>query len=134
LQKPEKFKEKIHQLFDRPLNASLPLGIEYCSGILTSPNKDFIHNRTFGSDINYLNSPKAIRNFKDGCGFHASALIGRERREDGKCYFLVQNSWGASCHFYSNPELCEDGKIWVDEDVLSRNLLRVSDVQKEVIK
>lgn len=126
LERPDVFKHKLHELLDQPLNQSFPIGIEYCSGILEHPGKSFIIDRKFGENVDYLNTPERSLNLGSGCGYHASVIIGREKKEDGKCYFLIQNSWGASCNYYADPSLCENGKIWVEENEISKNILRVS--------
>jgi len=125
LQSPETFKTKLHELLDQPADKKFPIGIEYCSGIFQKSSKDYIHNRRFSANIDYLNSKENVRNFSDDCRFHASAVIGRQKI-DGKCHFLIQNSHGSSCHYYENPKKCENGKIWIDQDDLAKNLIRVS--------
>jgi hypothetical protein len=126
LQSPEEFKRNLHQLFNRPLEKNSVVGIEYCGGVLKNPLQSFIKDRTFDENIDYLNTEKASRNFEPECSFHASAMIGRERKPDGKCYFLIQNSYGASCNYYKDPNMCEAGKVWVEENAISQNLVRIS--------
>lgn len=128
LQDPAAFKKQLHSLFDKPADQQSPVAIEYCSGLYkTNDDSSLITNRTFDKDINYLNDPKAaLKNLADTCKFHASAIVGREKRPDGKCYFIIQNSWGASCGFYKNQSLCKEGKFWVEENKLTNNLIRVS--------
>jgi len=104
---------------------SLPLGIEYCSGVLSSQS-EFIHNRSFRSNLDYLNTSDRSENLTSGCGFHASVLIGREKLPDGKCALIIQNSWG---EYIGYPNRKNDhGKIWIPEDELSVNPLRVIEI------
>ena len=126
LQPPDAFKAKIHALLDEPSDSRMPIGIEYCSGVLKKSREIYITNRKLPTDIDFLNDPKQqSRNLSDNCKFHASAVIGR-MPINGKCHFLIQNSWGSSCNYYENPKNCENGKVWISEDDLSRNILRVS--------
>lgn len=46
-------------------------------------------------------------------GGHVSSVVGRRMRE-GKCEYLVRNSWGRGCGGYIYP--CEEGNIWVPEE------------------
>lgn len=128
LQSPEVFKKTLHDLLKRPMAQNSPVGIEYCSGIFfktSSPN--LIINRTFDKNIDYLNTRAAAsKNFAPDCRFHASAVIGRERKPDGKCYFIIQNSAGASCNYYKDRSKCSLGKLWVEENELSQNMVRIS--------
>jgi hypothetical protein len=105
----------------------LPIGIEYCSGVLLEGHKTFISKRTFRDDLNYLNTKEASENFDDSCNFHASTVIGRERRDDGRCYYYIQNSWGDDCSIYpSSIRPCKGGRIWVPAEDLAPNLFRLS--------
>jgi hypothetical protein len=130
LETPESFKGEIHRLLNQPKDDVLPVGIAYCSGVLLQPKREFIKNRVFPLDVDHLNGPKAQENLSRSCKFHASAIIGRERQRDGKCYFLIQNSWGASCSPYNTANRCENGKVWVEENALSRNILRIIHLNK----
>lgn len=123
LLEPKAFKSKIHELLDRSTASLQPIGIEYCSGVLGNPSKSHIVKRTFHKDLDYLNTPQAKRNLSSSCGFHASAIIGRERMKDGNCYFIVQNSWGKECNEVS--QRCKDGKIWIKDSDLSKNIIRI---------
>lgn len=129
LKNPASFKKELNDLLDKQPNQILPIGIEYCSGIFSDSSKSYIQNRVFPKNIDYLNSEASSRNLAQDCGFHASVIIGREKK-DGKCKLLIQNSWGASCNYYQYPEDCEGGKVWVDENDLTKNLLRISTLEE----
>lgn len=89
-----------------------PLLIGYCSQVLHAGQ-------------GYVGvSPGAGKNtFSCDCAMHYSAVIGkRASPRTGKCQFLIQNSWGTDCDYYSHDWDCEAGKIWVDVDTLSRNI------------
>ncbi len=51
---------------------------------------------------------------------HLSVVIGSRPTDDGKCEFLVRNSYGASCVPYAWP--CKRGQVWVHQDALSYNI------------
>lgn len=127
LQTPDAFKAKLHELLSAG-NRAMPVGIEYCYGVVKTAPGVYITNREFRKDLNYLNTPDASENFDKGCGFHASVVIGQERRSDGKCYFEIQASEGKSCQGFHANANCDPktGHLWVDEDLLSRNLIRLS--------
>ena len=88
--------------------ARQPLGINYCSNVLLQPR----------STLDYFD-PK--------CERHISVIVGR-RVQGGRCQFLVQNSWGPSCDPYPLGA-CEDGKIWLDAEALSRSIDVVTHLQ-----
>jgi hypothetical protein len=93
-----------------------PVGIEYCSKVLTAGKKY--------DGLNFLGIPSG------DCGGHASLIIGR-RRVGKSCQLLVRNSWGTSCNAYSNDFECENGNIWVDENILKKNLMDVTYIKDE---
>jgi len=110
-------KNSIIKLLDRP-NAQ-PVGIGYCMGVLEDANH---------VGLNRINLPK-----KD-CFLHASIIIGKRER-NGKCEFLLKNTWGEDCSVYSNKWECERGvglrgsrnrsfAIWMDAHQLSRNIIQ----------
>jgi hypothetical protein len=107
--KPAEYAQKLNYLLDGP--NPLPPMIGFCSSILTD-----------------LSKPDAPPAPKDSCGGHAALVIGR-REVNGKCQFLLRNSWGPECDHYP-PKLqsnCEPGKgnIWIDTDTLTKNTLEV---------
>lgn len=59
---------------------------------------------------------------------HASTIVAR-RPLDGRCHYLIRNSWGKnSCHIVL-PEYerkCEDGQVWVPADELGRHVRSIN--------
>jgi len=106
---PHEYQEKLEHLLDG--ESPVPTTIGFCSRILT--------------DITKKDAPPAS---KDSCGGHAAVVIGK-RPMNGKCQFLLRNSWGTECDHYS-PDIqsqCERGKgnVWVDAETLTKNTLEI---------
>ena len=101
--------ERIHDLFNKPKDKVLPVGIEYCSAFLEygGSNADGLFDM-----IN-----------KNKCKPHASLIMGRRSR-NGKCEFLLRNSWGKNCA-YDDKFDCEEGNIWIEDKVLKKNLMNL---------
>jgi hypothetical protein len=49
---------------------------------------------------------------------HASSIVGRKLK-DGKCLYLIRNTWGPKCWDIEN---CEDGYFWVDTEWINKNV------------
>ncbi|MBI3558003.1 MAG: hypothetical protein HY074_17200 [Deltaproteobacteria bacterium] len=116
---PAEVKAMLHEHFNNKVKTQ-PLIIRYCSKILTAgPGFQ-------GLDRAAKAPEEDDKNYKNGCGGHASILIGRRYDpKSRKCQFLVQNSWGATCDEpYSSKWTCEraTGKVWVDADELANNI------------
>jgi hypothetical protein len=91
-----------------------PFEISYCSTVLTA-GKNYVGLN------DRAEKPEDFQ--KCDCGSHASLVIGkRPNPKTGKCEFLIQNSWGTDCSAYSKDWKCDHGKIWVNADVLSKNI------------
>lgn len=88
-------------------NFKRPVGISYCSRMLTDKN---------AAGIDYYNKPKK------NCGPHASVVIGKRGDNYGKCQYLIRNSWGKS---YKYPWETSEGDIWVSEGALMMNVFRL---------
>lgn len=101
------YSKVINAMFD--FKKRQPLMITFCAEVLTDPG------HTGLSD-------------KDGsigkCGSHATLIIGRGTMTDGRCGFLIRNSWGKD--WDDDPTTNANGDIWVAEDDLYRNLMGVS--------
>ncbi|MBC7692292.1 MAG: hypothetical protein H7222_11055 [Methylotenera sp.] len=92
-----------------------PVGVTFCPDILVQP-----------TDPN---------NTHPGCKreLHAAVIIGfRKNPTASGCQYLIQNSWGTDCRQYIHPELCENGKIWVDEYDLARNMTGLNTLHQAV--
>ena len=91
---------KIDQTLEYEKN---PVGIDVCATAFTKKNYKGID---FGST-------------KSDCGQHAVLVIGR-KYDQGKCKYLIRNSWGYSySHYIWNTD---EGDFWIDEDALGRNI------------
>jgi hypothetical protein len=95
---------------DHELNEKRPAGITYCSAMLDDRN-------LVGMD--YSGAPKA------NCKIHGSVIIGRKSDSEGRCHYLIRNSWGTD-YKYSWPS--SGGDVWVSEYMLKRNIYQVNSV------
>jgi hypothetical protein len=107
------------EIIDQLEEDSLPVGISYCANVLKR-GKNF--KGIASSDI--TGHKYKQKDGKDDCGRHASIVIG-SREKNGSCELLIRNSWGTSCSTYSNDFDCEQGNIWIPQDVLQNNLYRI---------
>jgi hypothetical protein len=60
---------------------------------------------------------------------HALAVVGRRPGADGKCEYLIRNSWGKGCSFYL-PQIAEKcdpakGSFWLTSSQLDGNVDRI---------
>lgn len=110
---PKKLSDYAWNILSRP--GAQPLGIGFCSNILTT-------NNTF---INPSSNPST-------CGPHAAVLAG-VRCVGGQRQFLLRNSWGKNCgqnlslRHRSNCD--KRGNVWVDANSLMRSANKVYQVQ-----
>ncbi len=72
------------------LNATLPLGLSFCSRVIRDPSYVGIS----GSGASRAIVPAKNNGGKD-CGPHA-VLISGIRNQGGSCQYLIRNSWGSS--------------------------------------
>jgi hypothetical protein len=56
---------------------------------------------------------------------HASVVIGRRKNASGVCQYLLQNSWGTDCSSYPEHLECENGKYWVDSDLIEKAMINI---------
>lgn len=77
-----KFKKSFREHF---ANSNQPLGIHYCSTVLSNPNNDYIDGG---------GQSDKTRKTKKGCGQHASILVA-SRPSKNSCEYLLRNTWGA---------------------------------------
>jgi len=126
LHSPEEYKNETN----RALNSQRPAGLEYCANLLhTSGGKSYIHNRQFPANILDNSEYDWGKNYDPDCGFHASVVIGRQKKEDGKCYYLIENSWGTGSFGFANDVIPEDGKFWVPETKLFDNTFKIETLE-----
>lgn len=89
------------------------------SELLQVINEQLSRNNIVGISYNwevlYRANPKTYAR-------HASSIIGR-RWKNNQCEYLIRNSWGTNCgtkekpHYFSF-EACEEGNIWMPEEML----------------
>lgn len=105
------FHRMIHAMFD--FKKKQPIMINYCSNVLT----DYGY---VGLDIK--------TGVSRSCSGHASLLIGRRRGADGRCGFIMRNSWGSDRDSSkgSITNLDDQGNLWIPEDALYNNLREVA--------
>ena len=69
-------------------------------------------------------------------GIHATAIVARQFR-NGRCQYLVRNSWGRSCASYNHPDLLKEdcnassGTIWMNEAHISHYVDRIDYVEMQ---
>lgn len=106
-------------------NQPKAIGIAYCGFVLS--------RLEFETKTN--DQCKAEDEIKKGVvldGDHASVIIGvRKPPNKNGCEYLIQNSFGSDCSRYAHPEQCEDGKVWLSEDALARNIYSVSEISEK---
>lgn len=103
----EALKRSLHAALD--LKNPQPAGISYCSSV-------------------YFDKNSSLLDPKRPCGLdHGSVVIGRRKTPQGKCEFLVRNSWGPYCHYGTlyDGQNCEKGQYWIEENRLADNLVFV---------
>lgn len=99
--------EMIAELDHQLDNFKRPVGISYCSRVLTEKNSN---------GIDYYNKPRK------NCAPHASVVIGKRAASDGKCQYLIRNSWGRS---YKYPWESSQGDVWLSEEAMMLNVYKL---------
>ena len=107
------FSRIIGAMFD--FKKKQPIMIGYCDEVLMHPDNEGIDDKDGNID-------------SKNCASHASLIIGRGKMTDGRCGFLIRNSWGTDRDdghgLVSNIDA--NGDVWVAEDDLYRNLDEIS--------
>ena len=87
---------------DEALNAGRIASVSYRSGFLTGTDPTLNTN-------------------------HASTIVGRKRM-NGKCHYLLRNTWGPTCHQYVSPykERCRNGTVWINQEDLIKHVYGVT--------
>ena len=83
-----------------------PVGLQYCADVLRKP------------ELQSLDIYKYVSKCDNK---HWSVIVGSREGKNGKCDFLVRNSFGSSCDGYSSSTCESRGQIWVTEDSLVNN-------------
>lgn len=108
--KAAEYKNKIHQLLDKP--NPQPIAVGYCGPLLINGPE----YRGFKSGLLGFTSTDVLK-----CGLHESAVIGRKRIGE-KCFFKIRNSAGKFNWYNPAWQNNYDGNVWVDEDSLTQNM------------
>ena len=112
---------KFSELVGSNLESNTPVGISVCTRFFKNDNVT-----TIKDDFSYGCGNKEDPDYKAGEGSHAVTIIGR-RCVEGKTQFLVHNSWGTSCGYYSKKYECnKQGGFWVSAEILSQNARSVN--------
>lgn len=127
--------KKVEEYIIKQLKRNKPVGIGYCSNVLSDKDADMIYPN---SHLTILDNTRVVRS-KSACAGHASIVAG-SRKKDNKCQLLVRNSWGDWKSSTWKDCLCETSKgvfkdckygdkkinsvgCWVDSDSLTRNIM-----------
>ena len=126
----EEGEKAIKQDIHKRLNSKnpQPIGMGFCSSSLTQSNYVGVLSRNITKAALSFGLLEKYPKIKDDCNLHGSIIIGRKEIA-GKCHFLVRNTWGTTCFSYKWP--CENGNVWVDEDVLSKNIFYTLGIKDE---
>ncbi len=103
--------DMIDELDHQLENFKKPVGISYCSRVLSKKS---------ANGIDYYNKPRK------NCAPHASVVIGKRADTNGKCQYLIRNSWGRN-HKY--PWETSQGDIWLSEEAMMLNVYKLHIVQ-----
>lgn len=62
-------------------------------------------------------------------GAHANVIIGRQVK-DGKCMYLLKNTWGPGCAYYNKNIqkdcIANEGAFWIEKEILGKTLYGVT--------
>jgi hypothetical protein len=115
---------------DQVLSNNKPVGVAYCASTLEqSGNRSYIKSRDFPAEIQSLPDYDYSKNYDKNCGFHESVVIGRQKMQNGSCYYLIENSWGAGSGGYAGDVKVEKGKFWVPQGKLFNNIYNVQSLE-----
>lgn len=121
----EAYTKKISHHISKMLEMNTPVGVSLCTRFFKDPTAT-----TLQDNFSYLCGRPVDPKYVDGEGSHAVTLIGQRCSKKGKKEYLLQNSWGVSCHKYHKSFDCTGkGGFWVPEDVLLRNTRNLSMLQ-----
>jgi hypothetical protein len=99
---------------DRALENGYPLGVSYCSEILTNSK--------------YKSTTVPITDAKD-CGPHASVIAGTAVDSKGRCTYVIRNSWGMDCGYYDNNYDCKDGHIYIPKELFLKQVFAFQEIK-----
>lgn len=120
---PVDFVRDLKVQFSKPAPIQ-PMAVGYCANILYRGAENYS-----GIAWKAGKNPEASQN----CEKHESVVIGARPTSTGSCEVLIQNSWGTSCNAYPKGK-CENGKIWIDAELLSKNTLETTHLEDEAVR
>lgn len=119
--KLEKHTLKTRRALFGQLSKNLPVGIDLCTRYWFK--KDFeLHAQKTQDKYDICRETGTN-------GIHAITMIGY-RCQAGQIEYLAQNSWGPNWKLEDPSYQIEDGKIWLNEDKLIKNLIRYNTITK----
>jgi hypothetical protein len=97
--------------------ANHAIGLDICSRFWSYPAYDY------NAEDKSTKMATCQSTGKDG--YHSITMIGY-RCKDNRIQYLSQNSWGPNWSLKNNPYEIENGKIWIDEDKVYKNLSQIN--------
>lgn len=101
---------------DEWLSEGYPLGIRYCSTVL--------------GNRNYKSPTKPIEDDKS-CNNHASMIVGTSKDSQGRCTYVVRNSWGKGCLNYDKDYDCKDGNVYIPKNIILNQTYKIQRLSVE---
>ncbi len=99
-----------------------PIGIGFCSKVFKSSWTGITSEQAKTNNYNNQN-----------CASHAAIIVGSRKAANGKCDYLIKNSWGIGCKKYQifglDPSItCEEatGQLWVSGDKIGTSITSVT--------
>ena len=118
---PKEFGPKVSAHFDTGIEGTQPLAVNYCRNFLSRGSEAYIGRIP---PVESKGGPSSMNTVAPGCNKHFSVIIGRRPGLiEGKCQYLIQDSFGTGCGMFPRGMDCEGGKVWVDEDRLANNAM-----------
>lgn len=97
-------------------------------GLRNNPIEDIDEQLNAKNPISLNYDAAFLMHKHEGVANHYSVIVGRRLDEkSNSCQYLIRNSWGKGCSIYPGvyKAQCEEGNIWVDEDVLGKAILGI---------
>lgn len=132
----------LNSLFDRLADKTCYWNIKPPKLKVISEKKIFLLDKLFPTDLFSTINRELSRNNPPIIGYvgsvlvdikttnkgisHSSLIVGRKfNATTQSCEYIVRNSWGRSCAYYDKRLKCEEGHIWVPENILGSKLNEV---------
>ena len=121
--------EKISLLKDRNCEGNrIQNKMSMKEGLKNNPIEDIDDQLNKNNPISLNYDASFLLHKYSGIANHYSVIVGRRlHAATNTCQYLIRNSWGKNCSIYPSPydKQCEEGNIWVDEDVLGKSILGI---------